>query len=135
MAREPFLDTNILLYAFLIGDPRRERAKAVVARGGLISVQVAQEFVDVSRRKRGWTWEHVTAALDSLREVLGSPLALTDAMQRSALDIAQRYGLRIYDSMIVSAAKSAGCRVLYTEDLQHGQILDGVRVENPFATP
>lgn len=133
MARSPFLDTNVLLYGFISDEPRAETAKAVLARGGVTSVQVVNEFVDVSRRKRGWTWEHVASALDSLRDLLGAPRPITDETHRLALDISQRYGFRIYDSLILAAAKLEGCSELYTEDLQHGQVVDGVRVHNPFA--
>ena len=64
--------------------------------------------------------------------MLGSPVPLTDETHRLAIDISRRYGLRIYNGLILSAAKHAGCRVLYTEDLQDGQIIEGVLVRNPF---
>ena len=133
MASKPFLDTNVLLYGFASDEPRVETARAILAQGGVTSVQVANEFIDVSRRKRRWTWEHVGAALDSLRGLLGAPLPLTDETHRLALDISARYGFRIYDSAILAAAKLAGCAQVYTEDLQDGQVIDGVRVHNPFA--
>ena len=133
MPSEPFIDTNVLLYAFGLDDSRDEAAKAIVARGGVMSVQVANEFIDVSRRKLQWSWDDVLAALDAIRAVLGSPFPLTDEMHRLAIDISRQYGLRIYDGLILSAAKHAGCRILYTEDLQDGQTIEGVLVRNPFA--
>ncbi|HKH35057.1 MAG TPA: hypothetical protein VKA80_13010 [Beijerinckiaceae bacterium] len=59
-------------------------------------------------------------------------MPLTFDLHRSALDISRRYGFTIYDSLILSAAKEARCRVLYTEDLQDGQTIEGVLVRNPF---
>ena len=135
MARDSFFDTNVLIYAFAADDARNATAKAVVTKGGVISVQVANEFVDVSRRRWGWTWEDVADALDSLRGLLGAPFPLTDDTHRLALAMSRRHGFRIYDSLIVAAAHAAGCSRLYTEDLQHGRVIDGVRIENPFLQP
>lgn len=133
MRSEPFIDTNVLVYALSLDPARGEAAKAILARGGVISVQVANEFVDVSRRKLRWAWEDVLAALDSIRAVLGKPVPLTDETHQFAVEIARRYRLSIYDGLILSAAKYARCGVLYTEDLQNGQTIEGVLVRNPFA--
>ncbi|NNM70846.1 PIN domain-containing protein [Enterovirga aerilata] len=127
-----FLDTNILLYAFTEGDPRSEPARDLLLGGGTFSVQVANEFADVSRRKLGWTWNDIAAALDSIRRCLGTPLPLDHETHRAALDLSSRYGFRFYDSLIIASAKLIGCRTLVTEDLQHGQTVDGVEIRNPF---
>jgi len=132
MASERFVDTNVLVYAFMTNDPRHEAAKSVVAAGGVISVQIANEFIDVARRKLHWEWEHIAGMLAHVRAVLGPPVSITDPIHQSALDLSRRYNLRIYDSLIVSAAKHAGCRLLLTEDLQHEQVIEGVVVRNPF---
>jgi predicted nucleic acid-binding protein len=58
--------------------------------------------------------------------------ALDVATHELALDLAERYRLAVYDAVIVAAASLAGCSVLYTEDLQHGQRIDGLVVRNPF---
>jgi predicted nucleic acid-binding protein len=134
MPAEPFIDTNVLLYAVGSGDGRVETSQAIVARGGIMSVQVANEFIDVSRRRLRWSWDQVAAALDALRAALGTPVPLTDETHRLALDISRRYGLGIYDSLILSAAKHAGCRLVYTEHLQDGQVIEGMLVRNPFAS-
>lgn len=135
MPTDWFFDTNVLVYAFLKNDPRHEAAKSLVASGGLISVQVANEFVDVARRKFRWAWDDIVAMLAHARAMLGPPLPITDETQQGALALSRRYNLRIYDGLIVSAAKRAGCAILYTEDLTDGQVLDGVLVSNPFARP
>lgn len=59
--------------------------------------------------------------------------ALTEDVHDRGLDIAERYGFSLYDSMIVAAALCAGCTTLFTEDLQHRQVIDGaLTVRNPF---
>ena len=132
MPLKPFFDTNVLVYAFLSTDPRHGTARALVAGGGVFSVQVANEFVDVTRRKMRWEWEDVVAMLAAFRAWFGTPVALTHETHVLAIEVARRHGLRIDDGLILSAAKHAGCRLLYTEDLQDGQTIEGVLVRNPF---
>ena len=132
MPLKPFFDTNVLVYAFLSTDPRQRTARALAAGGGVFSVQVANEFVDVARRKMRWEWEDVVAMLAAFRAWFGTPVPLTHETHVLAIEVARRYGLRIYDGLILSAAKQAGCRILYTEDLQDGQTIEGVLVRNPF---
>jgi len=132
MPLKPFFDTNVLVYAFLSTDPRHGTARALAAGGGVFSVQVANEFVDVARRKMRWEWEDVVAMLAALRAWFGTPAPLTHETHVLAIEVARRYGLRIYDGPILGAAKQAGCRILYTEDLQDGQTIEGVLVRNPF---
>lgn len=130
---KPFIDTNILVYA--VGDrgDRKEKAAAIVAAGGIVSVQVLNEFVNVARGKLRKEWGVIVRALDLFGKLLQPPAPLTFELHRDAIDIARRYGFGIYDSLIISAAKHAGCRVLYTEDLQDGQTIEGILVRNPFA--
>jgi predicted nucleic acid-binding protein len=132
MPLKPFFDTNVLVYAFLSTDPRHGTARALAAGGGVFSVQVANEFVDVARRKMRWEWEDVVAMLAAFRAWFGTPVPLTHETHVLAVEVAWRHGLRIYDGLILSAAKQAGCRILYTEDLQDGQTVEGVLVRNPF---
>jgi len=122
----------VLLYAFLSTDPRHGIARRLAAGGGVFSVQVANEFVDVARRKLRWEWDDVVAMLSLFRAWFGAPTPLTDETHQAGLALARRYNLRIYDGLIVSAAKHAGCATVYTEGLQHGQTLDGVLIQNPF---
>ena len=60
------------------------------------------------------------------------PTPLTAETHALAFGFSARYGFRIYDSLIVVSALEAGCTTLYTEDLQHGQVIEGLRIENPF---
>jgi predicted nucleic acid-binding protein len=133
MDPKPFIDTNVLLYTVSDRDSRKERAAAVIATGGIVSVQILNEFVNVARGKLRKDWSAILQALENFAKLLEPPLPLTFDLHRSALDISRRYGFTIYDSLIVSAAKHAGCGMLYTEDLQYGQTIEGVLVRNPFA--
>lgn len=132
MTAKAFIDTNVLVYAFSDQNDRSDRAAELIASGGVVSVQVLNEFVDVARRKLQQDWSAVQRALDDLHLLLDPPLPLTTELHRAAVVLSRKYGFRIYDSLIVSAAKSSGCLTLYTEDLQHGQEIAGVLVQNPF---
>jgi predicted nucleic acid-binding protein len=127
-----FLDTNILIYAFAADDPRSARAEALIADGGVIGVQVLNEFTNVTRRKLRWQREQLEAAFVVLEELLGPARPLTAAVHARAVALARDHELSFYDALIVAAAVEAGCQVLCSEDLQHGQRFGALRVENPF---
>jgi predicted nucleic acid-binding protein len=133
MSDKAFFDSNVLIYAMVSGDSRRERAQQLAAQGGVISVQVLNEVVAVARRKMRMPWEDVIEALDAIRVLFPYPLAITIATHEAAQEVAQKYGLGIYDSLIVAAAIEAHCSALYSEDLQDGQIINGkLTIRNPF---
>lgn len=137
MTPSRLLDTNILVYAFAGRvsspvDPRNTIAWELLADGGRVSVQVLNEFVDVLLRKHRRTWDSVARSLAGIRTLCGPALPLTDETQSRAVEISMRYGFRIYDSMILASALEAGCTTVYSEDLQHGQTIEGLRIENPF---
>ena len=127
-----FFDTNVLIYAFATGDPRNELAEDLVAEGGTVSIQVLSEFVNISRHKLGRAWSEIRDELSVMKKLLDPPLPLTGEIHGAAVDIAERYGFHFYDSLIVAAALQAKCSILYTEDLQHGQKIDGLTIRNPF---
>jgi predicted nucleic acid-binding protein len=125
-----FFDTNVLVYKTSV-DPKALRAEQLLRDGGVVSAQVLNEFVDVVRRKQRFTWNEVAVALDALVVLVDVVPVLPDA-HRLAVEIASRGGFRIYDACIVASAALAGCATLYTEDLQHGQVIEGVKIVNPF---
>ncbi len=134
MRDKAFFDSNVLIYAMVSGDSRRERAQQLVEEGGEISVQVLNEFVAVARRKMIMPWKDVIDAVDTIRILFPSPLAITMDTHQLALKIAQRYGFGIYDALIASSALEANCSTLYSEDMQDGQVIDGrMTIRNPFA--
>lgn len=124
MKGKAFFDTNILIYAAAQNDARTTRAEQLLSSGGVISVQVLNEFVSVARRKILMPWTEVIEALDAFRVLCPSPLPVGIEMHEAALKIAAGYSLNIYDALVVAAALQAGCAVLYSEDLQDGQVID-----------
>jgi predicted nucleic acid-binding protein len=135
MSGKPFFDTSVLVYVVVADDQRTGKAEALLAGGGVISVQVLDEFVAVARRKLGMTWDEISEALAAIRTLCLSPLPITLDTHEDALRIAAQYGYHIYDALIAAAALEADCDTLYSEDMQHGQVIDArLTIRNPFAT-
>lgn len=126
-----FFDTNVLVYIASADPGKAGRAEALVAAGGVISVQVLNELANVARRKMRMPWPETRAFLSLLRDLL-TVQPLDVATHEAGLALAERYGLSTYDAMIAAAALQAGCDRLWSEDLHHGMSLDGLRVLNPF---
>ncbi len=126
-----FFDTNILIYAQQ-ADGKADRARALFAGGGKISVQVLNEFSAVSRRKQRREWDDIAEAISDVLAVVDPPLALTLELHRAARTLAEDNHLSFYDALIVAAALEAGCNILYTEDMQHGRKFGGLVIVNPF---
>ena len=133
MPAKAFYDTNVLIYAVADDDPRSAQAEELLAPGGMVSVQVLNEFVSVARRKLRMSWKEVKDALDAIRVLCPSVIPITTDTHEAALRIAEKYGYEIYDALILAAALDAGCETICSEDLQYGQIIDGgLTVRNPF---
>ena len=135
MSGKVFFDTNVVLYAIGQDEVRTPKAEALLALGGVVSVQVLNELASVARRKLQMTWTEVSDAMAALKTLCPSPLPLTVATHDTALQLAARLGYHIYDALIVASALEANCTILYSEDLRSGQAVDGrLIIENPFAT-
>ena len=133
MPGKAFFDTNILIYAVARDDPRGPRAEELLAAGGVLSVQVLNEFASVARRKIRMPWQEVTEVLAAIRVLCAEPLPVTVDTHEAALKIAEKHNFGIYDALIAAAALEARCVTLYSEDLQDGQIIDGrLTIRNPF---
>jgi predicted nucleic acid-binding protein len=133
-----FVDTNILLYAYVATGEKHEAAGALVdrlwrERRGAISVQVLQEFYVNATRKVTETIDP-GIAVDRLKSLVRwrvhSPLP-DDVI--AAATLSSRHQLSFWDAMIVRSAAELRCDTLWTEDLNDGQVIEGVRVANPFA--
>jgi len=133
-AIEAFLDTNVLLYLLSRNAAKANRAEELIAAGGVISVQVLNEFASVASRKLGMSWAEIREVLETVRSICRiEPLSLET--HDRGLVVAERYGFSAYDSMILASALLADCTTLFTEDLQDGQRIDGrLTVRNPFRT-
>lgn len=132
-----FLDTSILLYS-ISRDPaeaaKRERAIALLDRDdGALSVQVLQEFyVQATRATRPDKLPHDIAAGLIATWTRFRVQEISLAILAGALEIKAAHGLSCWDSAILAAARALGCRELYSEDMGHGQEIDGVTIVNPF---
>jgi predicted nucleic acid-binding protein len=133
MSGKVFFDTNVLVYAIVENDPRKIRARELLAVGGTISVQVLNEFVSVVRRKVKMPWDDVRATLQWILLLCPEAVTVTIKTHEKAVGIAERYGYRIYDALIVASALEAGCTILYSEDMQDGQVIEKrLTIRNPF---
>jgi predicted nucleic acid-binding protein len=128
---KPFLDINILVYANA-NYPRKSAALACLATGGIVSVQVLNEFANILRKKQRRSWNDIAQALEDVRVLLDPPRPLTLDVHLSALTLARDRNLNLYDALIIAAALEAGCTELLSEDLQHGCTINGLTVRNPF---
>ncbi len=132
-----FIDTNVPVYANDRSSPEKmKRARDILAdtytsRLGCLSTQVLQEFFVISTRMAGIPWENARAQVKKLAE-LDTVIVDRDIIV-GAIDLHRIHQLSFWDALIIKSASAAGCRRLLTEDLSHGQVLDGVLVENPFA--
>lgn len=136
MTAPVFVDTNVLVYAVDLADPRKQRAarswldELWKNKLGRLSFQVLQEFYVKVGQKGLSTVDDSRAEIRDL--LVWKPIAVTGGLLERSWKIQDRYHLSFWDSLIVAAAKSASCGFLLTEDLQSGQDFDGLLVINPF---
>ena len=139
MSDKYFLDTNIFIYSFDVQYPgKRDRARTLIKTAlqdgrGCISYQVVQEFLNVATRKfvvplsTADASGYLTTVLEPLCETFG-----TVHLYREALETMERWRYSFHDSLIIASAMASDCRILYTEDLQHGQKIGNLGIINPF---
>jgi predicted nucleic acid-binding protein len=127
-----FFDSNVLLYLVSQDPAKADRAEALLHTGGVISVQVLNEIANVARRKAHLSWRETHSLLELIRDLLRTDPVTLDTHD-AGLAMAERYGLSIYDALIVGAALHAGCDILWSEDMQNGLLIDRrLRVRDPF---
>lgn len=131
-AADAFFDTNVLLYLLSDDVAKADRAEALLAAGGFISVQVLNEFASVAIGRKAVSFADLREILSTIREIC-TVSALDVDTHELGLEVAERYRFSIYDSLIVASALRAGCSMLYSEDFQHGQTIDQLTIRNPFA--
>ena len=138
MSDRIFVDTNILVYAHdLSAGDRHDRAYAIIeslweAETGVISTQVFQEFyVTITRKIKNPL--KPTEAREIIRNYLAWPVLINDPeMTIQASEIEEKNSLSFWDAMIVAAALRLQAKKIITEDLNHGQIIEGILIENPL---
>jgi predicted nucleic acid-binding protein len=132
-----FVDTNILVYAHRISvGPKHDRAKQLLAElwaaeSGVISTQVLQEFCFTVRRlARNYPTNELVETIRQFSQ--WTVVTNTSDSVLNALSLESRYEISFWDALIINAAQVSEAAVLYTEDLNHGQLFGSVRVINPL---
>jgi predicted nucleic acid-binding protein len=131
-AKKIFFDTNTLLYLFSSDTNKADWISKNIQKSNVISVQVLNEFTSASLKKIKVSTKELDEFLGLFLEIFTiKPLDVETF--NSGLRISRRYGYHQYDSMIIAAAIQAGCQRLYSEDLQHKQVIDKkLQIVNPF---
>ncbi|HEX3046761.1 MAG TPA: PIN domain-containing protein [Bacillota bacterium] len=132
-----FIDTNILIYAMDRADPLKQRQSRAILQGlldedhsGVISTQILQEFYVTASKKLkldGILVKSILHNLENYEVVVVNPDLIEAAVDCSILN-----RLSFWDALVIVSAESASCDTLLSEDLNHGQIIRGVKVVNPF---
>jgi len=131
-----FVDTNVLVYADdLDAGDKRGVAQAllqelIAGSRAVVSTQVIQEFFVAATRKLGVPADIARRKVELLLRL--DVVLVRPELILSAIDLSRLRSLSFWDALVVRSAASAGCGRLVTEDLNHGQVIDGVRIENPF---
>ncbi|MDO9053533.1 MAG: PIN domain-containing protein [Gallionella sp.] len=126
-----FLDSNIILYLLSADIVKADKAEAIVACGGVVSVQVLNEITSVCQRKLKMPWGDIEAVLTAVKSAC-NVIPLTITTHETAVKIAQRYDISFDDANICAAAILSGAKILVSEDMQDGMNIDGVIIQNPF---
>lgn len=131
-----FFDTNVILYAFVNHDAAKMAVAAslierhALAGDAVVSTQVLQETYDNAVRKFKLSADRAETLVIRLSEL--TVVSSSGPFVLSAIRLARSAQISIWDALMVAAAAESGCVTLYTEDLNHGQVIAGVRVVNPF---
>jgi predicted nucleic acid-binding protein len=128
---EFFFDTNILIHEFSEDIAKATISENVIRSGGVISVQVLNEFASAGMRKLGLSWTTIREILLEYRQNF-VVVPLTLETHERGVELAERYRLNVYDAMIVAAAQLAGCRLLYSADMRDGLVIDQLTIRNPY---
>lgn len=129
----PLLDTNILVYAFT-NDDRAAKAQELLSEPFILSVQALNEFGNVASRKLGMSWPEVRSAIEDVSGLAVAIQPIDRECNLQALNLVERFNFSFYDALMIAAALLAGSKHVFSEDMQHGLIIDGrMTILNPFA--
>lgn len=126
-----FFDTKVVLYLLSADERKADRAEALLANGGRISVYVLNEAASVCMRKLKMPWTEVHEFLKGVK-ALCEVIPLTVAIHEQALDLAPRYQLSFYHALICAAALESKAHTLFTEDRHEGLVMGDLTLKNPF---
>ena len=139
MPERAFIDTNVLVYAEASDLPAKQRAALDLLKqlygqaSGVLSTQVLQEYCNVALKKLRMPAQQLRARLDLYEQF--EIVQVTPVIVRAGLDLHQTRSLGFYDALIVASAQTAGCNVLFSENLNTGGKMGPVRIVNPFTAP
>lgn len=131
-----FFDSNILIYADDHSEPEKQRIARILIEkyfsigNGVVSIQVLQEYFTTVTKKLKMDTSIGRVKVELMSKFVANITLPEDVL--SAIDIHRLHGLSFWDSMIVRSAKQAECRILFSEDMQHGRVIDGLQITNPF---
>lgn len=126
-----FIDTNVLLYLLSADTTKADRAEEILEEGGVVSVQVLNEFVAVALRKLKLSLSEIREVLTTIRPRL-EVVPLSVATHERALVLHERHRFSFYDCLIVATAEISGAERLLTEDLADGMRIGDLVIVNPF---
>ena len=136
MATRHFIDTNVLVYAEAKDYPLKQKAAFTLLKqlyeetSGVLSTQVLQEYCNVALKKLRLTPQYIRSQLDFYEQF--EVIQVTPAIIRTGMDLHQTRSIVFYDAIVIASASTAGCSVLFSEDMNAGEIMNGVRIVNPF---
>ncbi len=131
---KPFFDSNIVIYVFARDDYRTEIAERLFLAGGVVGIQTLNEFASIAHRKLHVGWPQIQTWISQICQLCPAPVPITLDLHPKATAIAARYKVSFYDSLMIAAALEASCNILYSEDMQDGQIIEGLTIRSPFKT-
>ncbi len=131
-----FIDTNILVYAEAADSPIKKKTALELLKqhyiqgSGVLSTQVLQEYCNVAIKKLKLPIGHIRSQLDIYEQF--EVIQVTASLIRCALDLHQTRSVSFYDALILASAQTAGCAAVLSEDMNAGEVVNGVRIVNPF---
>ena len=137
MATRSFIDTNVLVYAEASDAPLKQRAALALLKRlyeenlGVLSTQVLQEYCNVALKKLKLPAQYVRSQLDLYEQF--EVVQVTPAIIHAGLDIHQTRSVSFFDAIVLASAHAAGCNVIWTEDMNAGEVINGVSIANPFS--
>jgi predicted nucleic acid-binding protein len=131
MSADAFLDTNIIVYFSADEGAKTKHSTSLILAGGIVSVQVLNEFANVARKKQRLSWPEIETVIMAVKTCC-EVVPVTLETHELGVTLARRHNFSVYDAMIVAAAQLAGCRTLYSEDMRDGHAVGGLRIENPY---
>jgi predicted nucleic acid-binding protein len=137
MAIRSFVDTNVLVYAEASDAPQKQQNALALLKGlyeeglGVLSTQVLQEYCNVALKKLKLPAQYVRSQLDFYEQF--EVIQVTPAIIRAGLDLHQTRSVSFFDAIVLASAHTSGCSVIWTEDMNAGEVINGVRISNPFA--